>query len=579
MHFRFYRVGKRILTVVLTLLILLTVCAFDAPPNKDAQNAQSDNHLTNTNEEPPDEEPPKELPDEELGTLGLHDAQSGGSKYDGRLFVQDEVLVKFHSKQNKSSMARTLSSLDCKIANQISDNLVRTDLPKDESIERFIEKLEAQPEVAYAQPNYIYQLAAAVTDPFADSHNPNYQWHLETINAFDAWDITMGDSGIKVAVLDTGIDLTHPEFNGQIHAAVCKVEDEPDAQDDNGHGTHVAGIIAAKADGVGSVGVAPDVQLIIVDVFGWYEEQIFGATSESIVEGIEYSVDNGAQVINMSVGSCHADTAEEEAVNDAVNAGVVCIAAAGNHDPEEDDPTEALYPSDFDACISVIATDRNDERASYSNYGTAKDISAPGGGGSNYIVSTYLRSEQPSGYLGAQGTSMASPVVAGVVALMLSANDTLTVDQVKTILYGTAIDLGTPGKDIYFGNGRVDAQAAVLAANSPHTITLSSSNTSQGTVSGGGVTFSGLKTTVRATPKSGYRFVGWYEGQTKVSSNTAYTFTVSGNRALIARFAHAACWSGSYPRVCRTSRQRSRSRRTRACPLGPMSSHAISSFR
>ena len=537
MNLRFHYALKRIFTLALALLLLVTLCAFDAPP-ENPELTQYGIRLTQTDEEPPDaklpyEEPPYEEPpiEEPEPISELASPGDEASKYEGRLYVEGEVLVIFKPTQTKTAMARTLKKLDCKIEHQISHEIVRTEIPDDETLESFIEKLEAQPEVAFAQPNYIYQLAATVTDPYANPSNPNYQWHLGIINAFDAWDITMGSSDIRVAVLDTGIDLTHPEFIGQIYSHTCVVAGDGNAQDDDGHGTHVAGIIAAKADGVGSVGVAPNVQLIIVDVFGYHDER-FGATSADLIAGIQYAVSNGARVINMSLGGYYTNTAEEQAVNNAVNAGVVCIAAAGN-----DNTTATHYPSDFNACISVIATDRNDNRASYSNYGTAKDISAPGGSGTG--VNAILSSDIDGGYAYGSGTSMASPMVAGVAALMLSANNSLTVDQVKTILYGTAVDLGAPGKDIYFGHGRVNAYAAVLAASSPHTITASSSNTNHGTVSGGGSTFYGLKATVTATPRSGYQFAGWYEGETLISTQNTYTFNVTGNRTLCAR------WSGN----------------------------------
>ncbi len=460
----------------------------------------------------------------------------------GRLYVKGEVLVKFRTSKTKSAMSRALSCHDSKIEKQISKkNVVVAKVPQDETVESFINILNAQPDIEYAQPNYLYRLAETVSDPYAQLPNPD-QWHLETINAYEAWDITMGSEDIRVAVIDTGIDLEHPEFEGRIYSHASFVEDDSEGdegspQDDNGHGTHVAGIIAANADGTGTVGVAPGVKLIIADVFGWYYIEIepdvwqwvFGATSEDMIEGIEYAVDNDARVLNLSLGGYYSDTAEEEAINDAAAAGVVCVAAAGN-----DNETDSHYPSDYDACISVIATTRTDTRASYSNYGVQKDISAPGGDGvlADRILSTELNDDY--GYK--SGTSMASPVAAGVAALMLSANPDLTAEQLKTILYSTAVDLGVPGRDINFGHGRVDAYEAVHAASIKHTVTVTSNDTNRGTVSGGGIYINGFPATVRAEPETGYYFEGWFEDETKVSGGAEYTFTVTADRDLVARF-------------------------------------------
>ncbi|GEM_PF-1335362 len=464
---------------------------------------------------------------------------------EGRLYLQGEVIVKFADSKSRSAMSRALSSLNGKLEKQISkENIVVSQVPRGETVEGFIKKLNARPDIEYAQPNYIYQLDATVDDPYAQPPNPQ-QWHLKTINAFDAWDITMGSADIKVAVIDTGIDLNHPEFLGRVHACESFVEDDSPgggggAQDDNGHGTHVAGIIAANADGVGTVGIAPGVKLIIADVFGWYYVEhdagdwrwVFGATTEDIIEGIEYAVENGARVLNLSLGSYYEDAAEEEALNNAAAAGVVVVAAAGN-----DGKTSSHYPSDYDACVGVIATTRNDTKASYSNYGAKKDISAPGGDGAfaDCIFSTVLNNDY--GYK--SGTSMASPMIAGVAALMLSVNPDLTAEQIKTILYETAVDLGTPGKDIYFGHGRVDARAAVAAAG-VYTITATSSDTDKGTVSGGGAYLYGAQATVNAAATAGNCFLGWFEDEIKVSDCADYTFTVTADRYLVAKFESSA---------------------------------------
>jgi subtilisin family serine protease len=401
--------------------------------------------------------------------------------------VADEVLVQFKRSTSDAEMQSTLQSVDAGAPEEIKDNLHLAEIPEGETISGYIETLEDQPDVLFAQPNYVYYLADTNIvpasnlqenrSPEATYTNDSYlvwQWHLAKIGAYTAWDTTMGDSGVRVAVLDTGADLDHPDLVGRIVAQTDVVDNDGSAEDDGGHGTHVAGIIAATADNsIGVAGVAPGVSLIVVDIFHWdnngtpddTEDDELLATTQDILEGINYSIANSADVINLSLGGYSNDTVEANAIAAAATAGVVVVAAAGNNAT-----SAAIYPGDLDSVICVTATGPIDEFASYSNYGSAKDIAAPGGTGSyasseqpvNWILSTYpITAQTPTGYAWALGTSMATPVVSGVAALMLSADPTLSVSDLKSKLYSSAVDLGTVGKDIYFGNGRVNAASAV----------------------------------------------------------------------------------------------------------------------
>jgi len=383
---------------------------------------------------------------------------------EGRLCAEDEVLVKFKDTESDTALANTLESLASEPLNNASD-IVIADVPEGETVESFVETLQAQSNVEYAQPNYVYKLERTVNDTFIAD-----QWHLNKIGAFNAWDTTMGSSEIKVAVLDTGIDLDHPDLAGQITAQADVVQNDGNAEDDNGHGTHVAGIIGAVADNMtGVAGIAPGVKLIAVDVFGYYvnpETSLveFGAFTSDVIEGIEYAVTHGADVVNMSLGGSEYDSAFEEAVDAAVNAGVVIVAAAGN-----ENENGAHYPSDFNSCISVVATDQNDLKADFSNYGIEKDIAAPGVS----ILSAFpndVDPEHPVDYIYMGGTSMASPVVAGVVALMLSQKPGLSVDDIKDKLYSSADIVTDPAIS---GMGRVNTQNALaaVAAYSPVAVT------------------------------------------------------------------------------------------------------------
>lgn len=383
---------------------------------------------------------------------------------DGLLCAKDQVLVKFKPTVSDYAAKHTLSTMSSEALDTTSDMII-ADVPAGETVDNFAETLEAQPNVQYAQPNYLYTFeSVSVNDTYV-----GYQWHLETMGVFDAWTTTLGSSNVIVAVLDTGVDLNHPDLVGRF-VNPTDVVDNDSAQDDDGHGTHVAGIISAVTNNSkGVAGIAPGAKLMPVDVFGHYNTgsgTVFGALTSEVIEGIDYAVSKDADVINISLGGSDYDSAFEDAIDNAVSKGVVVVSAAGNKGQNG-----THYPSDYDSCISVIATDWNDAKASYSNYGEDKDICAPGGdtntdqNSDSFIFSTsYDPSTQTSGYAWMDGTSMASPMVAGVVALMLSANPNLKVSQVKDILYNTAVDLGAPGRDDDSGYGRVNAAAAVAAA-------------------------------------------------------------------------------------------------------------------
>ena len=253
------------------------------------------------------------------------------------------------------------------------------------------------------------------------------------------------------------MDLNHPDLQVNLLKNLCKDTSNGTRKqltgDDDGHGTHVTGIIGATANnGKGVAGVASGeenefIDMFVVDIF-----QGDAAYTSAIIEGIEYAVEQDANVINISAGytSPYAsleDVLLENAINNAVNQGTTVVCAAGN-----DNNTVPNYPADFNASISVISTTSNNKKAGSSNYGSAKDISAPGDG---------IRSTYPNGYATASGTSMASPVVAGIAALLYCGDPDITVSEVKNILYNSATDTYTYGKDIYSGYGVANAYKAI----------------------------------------------------------------------------------------------------------------------
>ncbi|WP_433791319.1 S8 family peptidase [Actinoplanes sp. CA-252034] len=283
-----------------------------------------------------------------------------------------------------------------------------------------------------------------------------YQWDLDKMNVPGAWEQSTG-ADVVVAVIDTGVDGNHPDLAGNVLSGYDAIDDtEGGDSDGNGHGTHVAGTVAAvTGNGEGIAGVAPDAKVLPVKVLdadgsGW---------SSDTAEGIVWATDHGAQVINMSLGSNSSTDAEKAAVGYAIENGVTVVAAAGN-EREEGSPTS--YPAAYDGVIAVAATDADDEVAEYSNRGDYVDVAAPGSG----ILSTYPAdlTEDGSEYAELNGTSMASPHVAAVAALIKASAPDITPQGIQNALEESAVDLGEDGFDPDFGHGRVDAAAAVEAA-------------------------------------------------------------------------------------------------------------------
>ncbi len=468
--------GRRIKAGVLSLLLAFSVFTWDVPlVLAEEPSAQTPTPSVQTTEPEPPPTPKAVMAADAEATVperGLSGADV--VTVEGYPCVAGEVLVQFKLSASDAIVQQALD--DSEEQDEITDNLHIAEVPAGETITGYIDELEEQPDVLYAQPNYIYYLddteripvtggfppGNGGTDAYANDPGFGLQWHLNTINAPSAWDTTMGNSGVRVAVLDTGVDLKHPDLAGRILYQTDVVDYDGRADDDDGHGTHVAGIIAATANnGLGVAGVAPGVSLITVDVFDT-DGTDWWATTADIVEGINYAISNDADIINMSLGSYYLDYAESNAIDEAVNNGILVLAAAGN-----DNTTTDHYPSDQANVVSVIATSRYDTRAYYSNYGSQKDISAPGGDGdvsSDWILSTYYDPKTGlSSYAWMAGTSMASPVVAGVAALLLSANYSLNANDVKEALYNSAVDLGAPGRDNNYGYGRVDANSAIMS--------------------------------------------------------------------------------------------------------------------
>jgi len=359
-----------------------------------------------------------------------------------------------------------------------------------------IKRLALRNDIVFAEPNYLYQTLQVPNDEYYD-----LQWHFPAINLPQAWDITTGTRNISdviVAVIDTGVFLGHPEFAGQLVAGYDFISNPQNAGDGNGidanpddpgdniqlnssswHGTHVAGTIAAKSNnGTGVAGVAWAAKIMPLRVMGTQ-----GGDSYDILQAVRYAAglsnDSGtvpvqkADVINLSIGGPGFSRSAQETYTAVRDAGVLVVAAAGN-----DNTAQLGYPASYDGVIAVSATDFANNRAPYSNYGTRIDVAAPGGNtlvdfnADNYkdgILSTLV--DDSTGIRSAtfdfyQGTSMAAPHVAGVLALMRAIYPALSPDEVDNLLAAGAMttDLGPVGRDDMFGFGLIDALKSVQAA-------------------------------------------------------------------------------------------------------------------
>lgn len=313
-----------------------------------------------------------------------------------------------------------------------------------------IQELEARPEVAYAEVDHIIRADLVPNDA---QWNNSGLWGMRKIKADEAWDVTTGSTSIRVAIIDTGIDFSHPDLAGpRLINGFDFINGDSDATDDQGHGTHVAGTVGATLNNsIGVVGVA-QCQLLAVKVL-----DAGGSGSYSAVaNGISFAVSNGAKVLNLSLGGPSPDNTLLTALNNAVASGRLVVCASGNNNGP------ILYPAAYANAFAVGATDSGDVRASFSNFGPQLDVVAPG--------SSILSTTMGGGYAAWSGTSMATPHVSGSAALLWSVNPSFSNAQVEGLLRSNADDLGAPGRDDLYGNGRINLQRAFAALGGAPTI-------------------------------------------------------------------------------------------------------------
>ena len=364
---------------------------------------------------------------------------------DSSHFFENQVIVKFKTDISENQLSTYLKEINGKLLKRMDS--IYTFSSETKTTVDLIQYFAPIENVSYAEPNYI--MMQNEISPPNDELYQRYQWNLPLIETEAGWRITQGDETVKIAVVDTGVDLEHPDLARRLTKGYNALNDSDQADDDNGHGTHVAGIIASEVNNhEGVAGITWFNPIIPVKVMG---EEGYGSTFD-IAKGIIWATDQGADVINLSLGNYQHSDMLKDAIDYAYRKDVVMVAASGN-----DNSSQPSYPAAYPEVLSVAAVDNYGERAPFSNYGDYIDVAAQG----VQIASAYFNKQ----YAALSGTSMAAPHVAGLAGLIRSINPDLLNTEVMEIIQNTTIDLGDRGKDIYFGEGLIDIVDALEAAS------------------------------------------------------------------------------------------------------------------
>lgn len=306
-----------------------------------------------------------------------------------------------------------------------------------------LDRLAQNPAIEFIEIDGQFEIAETSSSEYSES------WALVDIGAEPVHSLGYTGRGIKIALLDTGIDYNHPELSQSYRGGYDFINDDDDPMDDNGHGTHVAGILAAAQDGKGIVGIAPDAEIYAIKVS---DKKGSGSFSD-LAKGIAWAIDNDIDIVNMSITGNGGSKALAKVIRTAyVEYGLVMVAAVGNG------KGDVLYPAAYEHVIGVGSVTKENKLSSFSRTGDEVELVAPGSG----IKSTAIG----DGYRFSSGTSMATPLVTGSIALLLESNEAAwsntgmvngdgvwTNDELRKVLRNAAKDLGEEGKDDSFGYG------------------------------------------------------------------------------------------------------------------------------
>lgn len=359
------------------------------------------------------------------------------------------IIIQFKDNIDVDSIINYMGCIVEAVTERLDKRNIRVvKVPEEIDFDKKLRKIRENSVVKYAEPDYIVK-----SDYIRKDFYYSEQWYLDKINIENAWDINRNSDDVVVAVLDTGVDYNHIELKGRVLEGIDLVNNDKDAMDDNGHGTHVAGIVAANSNYIGINGITQKTKILpikILDSEGY-------TTSTVTIDGIYYAIENNVDIINMSLGGSASNSIEEKAILDAYNEGIVLVASAGN-----ENTNELAYPAAYTQVISVAATDENDDKADFSNWGEWIDIAAPGVN----ILSTapYILDEDnlSDGYMYMSGTSMATPIISGVCALIKAQHPNWTPQQIEWAIEKSSVQKDNTDRwNLLKGYGRVDAFRAL----------------------------------------------------------------------------------------------------------------------
>lgn len=396
-----------------------------------------------------------------LNTENIHASNKSIKDIKGE-FVKNQILVRFNDDIMQEDGVQIHGKFGAMSFRKSYGNRYHIVTIRDDEVEKMINVYLKSPNVKYAEPNYILKAFFTPDDEFSE-----FQWNLSQINCERAWDISTGQ-GVVVAVLDTGVNEDgFDSFSGRVIQGRDFFNRDDDSSDDNGHGTHVAGTVAqATNNGIGVAGVAFDTTILALKVLGRFGR----GNTDAVIDGIRWAADNGAQIINLSFGGPDKSDILEETINDIYDIGIVFVAAAGNGSGP------VAFPAAYESVIAVGSVRFDETLSFFSSFGKEIDVVAPGGDlsvdqNSDGFADGILQETFRKGFfrrnkftwdiIQLQGTTQASPHVAGVAALILEKNPAFTPDEVRNAINSTAKDLGKPGKDNKFGWGLIDAAAAL----------------------------------------------------------------------------------------------------------------------